>query len=960
MAMKTKLTLLRQRWILVCGGIAACALAASHLGAQSAAPRISSEISNSEQAMLKGSLHPMAQARFDVGRMPAAAKLEGISMVFSRTAAQEADLKALIAAQQNPTSPLYHQWLTPEQFAARFGMAQADLDKAAGWLEQQGFSIDSVARSRNAIHFSGTAKQVEQAFSTQMHYYKVDGKQHFAPSTALSIPAALASTVLSIKNLDDFRPKSHIVPARNIRPRPAFTSSLSGNVYLTPGDISVIYDVKPLYNAGYTGAGQSITLVGQSAIQSSDIQNFQSAAGITAQLPVPYLVPGTGNSTVYANGDEAESDIDLEWSSAMAPGATINFVYTGDSINNGGAFQSIEYAIDQKIGTIISSSYGNCEAYLNGQTLESYLEQAESQGQTVMASAGDSGSTDCFVGLGSGQPSASQQEALAVDYPASSAYVTGVGGTQISTLDPAYITAGSIYWAAENTSADEITSAQRYIPEMAWNEDTVNCGQSNCLDSGGGGASALFPKPSWQTGVLNIPADGQRDVPDLALNAAFALPGYIFCTGDTTFWQSSQQGSCSSGFRDATGLLTVAGGISFASPTFAGMLALINQKAGYTTGQGLINPTLYTLAANSATYASAFHDITSGNNDCLAGPADCSSSTGGFAAAAGYDQATGLGSVDLNNLATAWPVNSGGSARLIDTTTTVAASNSNPSLNTSDNFTITVAPSAGTTIPTGNVQITVDTNAPVTEALVNGVYVYSASFSTSGSHVIEVAYQGDATYAPSTGSVTVTVGSASTGTGAITLSSSPATLTVTRGSQGTETITVTPSGGYTGTVLLTVNLPNALNNLCGGFANSASNGDGNVIITGTAPVATQMVMDTNASDCSAVPGKGGSHSVHRLGRSGAARNNGANPAPLGVALGGLLLAGLLGRRSRKFRAMAGMIALLAVGLAVSACGINSTNAISNPPARSYTITVVGTDAVTSTITSQTSFTFVIK
>jgi subtilase family serine protease len=965
MAMKTRLALSRQRRIWVCGWIAACALAASHLAAQSAVPRISSEINNSEQAALKGSLHPMAQAQFDAGRMPAATKLEGIRIVFRRSAAQEADLKALIAAQQNPASPLYHQWLTPDQFAVRFGMAQADLDKVAGWLGQQGFSVDSVARSKNAIFFSGSAGQVEQAFSTQMHYYKVNAKQHFAPSTALSVPAALAPVILAVRNLDDFRPKSYVVPAKNIHPKPAFTSGESGNVYLAPGDIGVIYDVKPLYNAGYTGTGQSITLVGQSAIQSSDIQSFLSAAAITAQPPVPFLVPGTGDSTVYANGDEAESDIDLEWSSAMAPGATINFVYTGNSLNNGGAFQAIEYAIDQKIGTIISTSYGNCETYLSGNTLETYLEQAETQGQTVMAAAGDGGSTDCFIGLGAGEPSASVQEALAVDYPASSAYVTGVGGTEISTANPSYLAAGGGYWEAESPSVDEITSALQYIPEMAWNEDSVSCGQSNCLDSGGGGASALFAKPGWQAGVPGIPADGQRDVPDLALNASFGLPGYLFCSSDTTYWQSGQQSSCNSGFRDAaTGLLTLAGGTSFASPIFAGMVALINQKAGYTTGQGLINPTLYTLAANSATYAAAFHDITSGNNDCLAGPADCSG-TIGFSAGVGYDQATGLGSVDLFNLAGAWPENSASSSTLIDTTTAVTASSSTPPVNVSASFTITVASSTGASIPTGNVQITVDTNAPITETLnSNGGYVYSTSFSTAGTHVLFAAYQGDATHAPSTGSVTVNAGVASSGTGAIALSSSPATLTVAQGSQGTETITVTPSGGYTGTVLLTVNLPGALNNLCGGFANSDGNGNGNVIISGTTPVATQMVLDTNASDCAqTTQGMGNSRALHRMGPAGTARNNGGpNPAPLGVALGGLLLAGFLGRRSRKFHSVAGLIVLLAVGLALSACGgvYNNMNNFSNPPAGSYKISVVGMDSVTSTITSQTTFTFVIN
>lgn len=353
--MKTIVLRFRQNLLWVCGLVAACSMIVPSAGAQSTAPRISSEISNGEQSTLKNSLHPMAQAQFDAGRMPADTRINGISMMFARSAAQEADLQALIAAQQNPASPLYHQWLNPDEFAARFGMAESDLNKVESWLEQQGFSIDSVARSRNAIHFSGTARQVEQAFSTEMHYYKINGTQHFAPATELSVPAALAPSVLGIRNLDDFRPKSHVLLSKNARVKPAFTSGQTGEVFFAPGDIVTVYDIKPVYNGGYTGTGQSITLVGQSAIEVSDIEAFQNAAGLTVKDPTQFLVPNTGSSTVAADGDEAESDLDLEWSGAMAPGATINFVYTGSNPNYG-AFDSIIYAIDNKIGTIVSSS----------------------------------------------------------------------------------------------------------------------------------------------------------------------------------------------------------------------------------------------------------------------------------------------------------------------------------------------------------------------------------------------------------------------------------------------------------------------------------------------------------------------------------------------------------------------------------------------------------------------------
>jgi subtilase family serine protease len=972
MAMKTMVADTRQKLNRVRALAAACAMMATLAtipvaNAQSVAPRISSEITSAEQSTLKNSLHPLAQAQFDAGRMPADTRLDGITMVFNRSAAQEAALKALMAAQQNPASPLYHQWLNPDQFAAQFGMAQADLDKVQNWLEQQGFSIDRVARSKNAIHFSGTARQVEQAFSTEMHFYKINGTQHFAPSTALSVPAALAPTVLGIQNLDDFRPKSHAILSKNTRVKPAFTSSQTGDVFFAPGDIATVYDIKPLYNASVNGAGQSITIVGQSAILNSDIEAFQNAAGLTVKDPSPFLVPNSGASTVEADGDESESDLDLEWSGAIAPGATINFVYAGNNPNYG-AFDAIQYAIDEKIGTIISSSYGECEVYLQGATLESSLEQGTAQGQTIMSAAGDAGSTDCFVGLGTGEPAAAVQEALAVDYPASSAYVTGMGGTEISSTNAAYDESGTAYWAAKST-ADVVTSALQYIPEVVWNDDAAseNCGQPSCLSAGGGGASTLFSKPSWQTGVPGI-SGTMREVPDLALYASPEVPGYLFCSSDTTAWNSGQASSCSSGFRDSsTEDLTLAGGTSFDAPIFSGIVALINQKAGYTEGQGLINPTLYTLAANSATYASAFHDITSGNNDCLGGSANCASGDVGFSAGVGYDEASGLGSVDVNNLATAWPASTT-TTTLVGTTTAIIASNSAPTVGASDAFTITVTAASGTVVPTGTVNLTVDGGTAIPETLsTNGTYVYTTSFATAGSHTILATYTGDSTFSSSNGSVTVNVATVSSGKGTIALSSSPSTLTVGQGTSGTETITVTPATGYTGTVDLTVNLPSALENLCGGFSNSNSAGDGVVLISSaTTPGTDTMVLDTNASDCATDEAihKTGMHRLGTLRAANSAKNNGpknggGNPAPLTVAFAGLLLAGFLGRSSRKLRGLAGLILLATVGLAVTACGGSVSTTVPDPPKGTYSLTVTGTDSVTSTITSTTTFSFVI-
>jgi subtilase family serine protease len=965
----------------LCGWLAACALVAPFLGAQSVAPRISSEIAKSEQVTLAGSLHPMAQAKFDAGRVPSSTKLTGVSIVFSRTEEQEADLQALIAAQQDPSSPLYHQWLTPDQFAARFGMADADLSKVKSWLQQQGFSVDSVARSHNAIRFSGTARQVEQAFSTQMHSYKVSGVQHFAPSTELSLPSALSSVVLAVRNLDDFRPKPmHIAQGRR-----EYTSSQSGNVHFAPGDIKVAYDIPSTYN----GAGQSIAVMGQSAIVLSDIENFQSAASLSTKDPTLVLVPGSGTSTVVS-GDESESDIDLEWAGGIATGANIIFVYTGSNTSYG-VFDSIAYAVDEDIAPIISVSYGGCEAENSSiiTEMETILAQAVTQGQTIIASSGDSGSTACYGDYGNTQDTApvASDEVVAVNYPASSAYVTAMGGTEITSANDA---SGSTYWA---TSGSNPTTALQWIPEVAWNDDSASSGATygwaDALSSTGGGVSTVITRPTWQTGTIGgntIPSGSYRLVPDISLYSSPNYPGYLYCSSDT---ETGIDGSCASGFRDADNkYLTVAGGTSFAAPVFAGMMAILNEAKGYTEGQGLINKELYTLAATSSTYSSAFHDVTAGTssgtsgvgNECLAGTSYCSTTgTSEYPSTTGYDEATGLGSVDLANLIAAWPEETGSSASLTGTTTTITAATSAPAAGASDTFTITVVAASGSVTPTGNVTLAIDggttaysnggstTTVALTASSIAGTATatYATSFSSTGTHQIIAQYAGSTAFAVSSGAVQVTVAGSSSGsgTGSFTISASPSTLTVKQGSTGTETLTLAPSGGYTGTVLMSYDTSNdsALTNLCVS-ADVVSSGYASVTVSGTSAVQANIYLDTSAADCAAVSSSGGK-SLHRLGRVKAARSNSPSPAPLGVAFAGLLLAGFLGRYSRKFHTMAGVIALLALGLAVSACGGSSststTTSSSDPPKGTYTITVVGEDSATSTITGSTTFTFVI-
>jgi subtilase family serine protease len=988
--MKTRLAIPSQMWLGVSLLVAAVVGDPGSLQAQAPAIRIQSEISSAQMTPLKGSLRPMAIPALDAGRMPANYPLHGMSIFFKRSPQQEAELQALLTAQQTPTSPLYHKWLTPDEYAARFGMAQADLDKVESWLQDQGFSIDSVSRSHNMIHFSGTVGQVEQTFQTEMHFYNSPGgTKNFAPSTRLSIPAALSGIVLNVGNLDTFRPQAHVIKRNALAPAPSFTSGTTGHVFFSPGDIQTTYDIKPLTGGGYTGTGQSIAVLGQSEIALSDLHNFWTASGLTVNDPVQVLVPGSG-TPAFSAGDEGESDLDLEWSSATAYGATVFFVYTGNNTNYG-VFDSAQYAVDQRIANIMTLSYGACELGLSSNQvtqLESIASQAASQGQTFIASSGDQGSTSCY-GITSLTPT-SNQFALSVNYPASSQYVTGVGGSSIPSADDAVGT----YWTAASGSTDLVVSATQYIPENAWNDDTTSgCTDASnnpvgCLSSSGGGVSTLYTsKPTWQTGVPGIPSDNKRDVPDVSLYSSPNLPGYLYCTSDSSDWYTpptgstnpAQQNSCNQGFRDsATGYLTVAGGTSFAAPIFAGMVAILNEKEGYATGQGLLNTALYSLASNSSTYATGFHDITSGNNNCLAGSAVCPNGPIGYSAGTGYDLVTGLGSVDLNNLANAWTASA---STMIATTTTLTAATATPNVSTADAVTITVTSSTGGSTPTGNVTLQIDggpSNGGTTVAAqpisTSGTLTYSANFSTAGYHQILAQYAGDTSHAASVGVIELNVGgSGGTTTPGVTLAAAPTTLTVTQGTSGTETITVTPAGGYKGTVDVSFSSSNnsALQNLCYQFSSSLSNGDGSVQINGASAGSVSLSLDTNAADCASTGGYPYGYGYgfysqhgkwHRMGGTAGvntSRNKKPSPIPEGFALAGLLLIGYLGRKSRNLRNFALVLALMVAGFTISACGGGGIAAPSNPAKGTYTMTVSGTDTTSKSITGKTTFTFVI-
>jgi hypothetical protein len=944
-------------------------------------PRITSPIDDSSRATLAGSRPQRVLAAQDLGAVSPSLALHGISLVFSRTPAQEADLDNLITAQQNPASQLFHQWLTPSQFAARFGVAATDIAAVQFWLERQGFSVDGVSNSRNRILFSGTASQVASAFGAPLHTFKSPafGNQpattDFAPAADLTIPSALASSVLAIRNLSSFRLHSQLA-TQAPRLQPQFTSAKSGSYFLTPKDVETIYDVNPVYNSGYNGAGQTIAVIGQSAVALTDITNFQTALGVPTKAPALFLVPSSGTSAIVS-GDESESDLDLEYSSALAPGATINFYYTGNSPTKG-VFDALQYVVDFGYAPIITLSYGDCEFNIDQANITAFdavLKQAATQGQTVIAASGDSGISGCARDT---NLTLAQQQAPGVNYPASSIYVTGMGGTEFPTAD---ITApNTTYWTSA-TGSDVISSAKSYIPEQVWNDDAaieaaILAGTipatTSPLSAGGGGVSLYEARPTWQTGVPGIPTGTLRLVPDISLAASPNNPGYLYCSSDTT--ATGITGSCSNGFRDVNSKnFTLAGGTSFDAPIFAGLLAVLNQAKGYQTGQGLINPTLYTLASTSSTYALAFHDITSGGNQCAAGASFCGTGpqTTEFMSGVGYDEASGLGSIDFNNLVTAWPANSP-VITTASSTTTLADASSSPLPSASDAITITVAPSTTgpaipIVIPTGSVTISINGTAVGSSIpLSGGVATYTFSQATGGSYIVIATYSGDANYSSSKGSINVVVGSAS-------FNITASDVSVTAGSSTPVTATITPVLGYTGTVNFSLSVPNTLTNFC--VAGNA------VTVTGTAAVNTSFSFYTSAATCNTMgltiltsPSTGGSRLIHFTSHRGVASITSPKPTspwkrlPLPAAFAGTLLLVCFRRRSGLLRATLalGVVLLLSFsGLGLTGCSNTTTttgpggNTTYSAPG-TYSLTLTGTDSVTPTIANSATFTLTVK
>ena len=720
------------------------------------ADRILGAIDDARTAPLPGNRHPLARAEYDLGAVAPETRLERMILVLQSDAAQQRALTALLDAQHDPHSALYHQWLTPESFAERFGVSRNDIGRIVSWLGAQGFSIDEIPAGSRSIVFSGSARQVEQAFHTAMHRYRVRGEAHMANAANPSIPAALAGIVAGVDTLHDFRRR----PMHSrLQAAPQYTGG-GGWYYFTPGDFATIYDAAPLYAGGITGAGQSLAIVARCNIPIGDVEMFRQTFGLPANDPT-VIVNGTDPG--ITSGDElAEADLDVQWSGAVAPNATVDFVVSASTNTTDGVDLSAQYIVSQNLAPVMSTSFGMCEQYM-GTDLTFFgnlWEQAAAQGITALIAAGDSGAAGCDSG---GETTA--VGGLGVNGLCSSPYSVCVGGTEFNEgSNP------SQYWSAGNAS--NWASALSYIPETVWNESGSNGGSG--LWAGGGGASAYYSKPAWQTG-LGVPADGQRDVPDVSLTAS-GHDGYLFC------------------FQ---GGVYVIAGTSAASPSFAGLMALVNQQTG--ASQGNANTSFYALAAlQESGGLSYFHDIVNGNNSV---PGQT-----GFSAGPGYDQGSGLGSVDAAVLVNHWTDASTGGAPGFSLTATPGSisvplggsGGVTAQVQVTGGFSASVALSA-TGLPTGVTAVFAPGTLSAPGSGSSSLTITAASSATPGTYSIQIAAAG--------GSVTQTLSVALTIPAPVgcNVAASPAGVTLNAGSSGsTEVSCGSPQTGFKPSMKLSV------------------------------------------------------------------------------------------------------------------------------------------------------------
>ena len=642
-----------------------------------AAPdRISGSINAGQSVRLTGGVPLQARPEFDQGPVDSSMRMTRITLLTKPSPAQQKALTQLLANQQNPRSASYHKWLTPEQYADRFGLSLNDTKKITDWLQSQGFTIVTTARGREWIAFNGTSAQVEKTFQTQLHTFQVKGETHFANTMPPVIPSALSGIVAAFRGFNNFRAK-----AQYHRAKPDYTITLGGSVkhFLAPGDIATMYGLYALYSLGIDGTGQRLAVIGQTDVYLDDMADFRSGFALTApnctasgsglitscnsNSNLQYVLiqgdvdPGFPDSI---GDDLPEADIDLQWSGATARNAKIIYVNAPDPSGNG-IYDSMYDAIDNDRAPVMTMSYtfpcelaeADVDLYT---TDETEFQKANTEGITFMNSAGDTGAAECDFG------NDTAVYGYAVAYPASSVEITGVGGTLIP-----YTEYTSAYW--NSTNGTDGGSAKQHISENAWNDSqewSIYCtnvpadptctgnpglndwqtaqetylsivagggGVSNCIVSGPGPnyvCQSGIPQPSWQTGLDAsavdpggigelVPATATRYTPDVSLLASIYWPGYIVCTArDELIGGSDTTSTCTpGGAQGIVNNMTVYGfswgGTSISSPIFAGIVSMLNQYLNGNTNAGLGNINPMLYTLAATPSNLAFYPIASGN-----------------------------------------------------------------------------------------------------------------------------------------------------------------------------------------------------------------------------------------------------------------------------------------------------------------------------------------------------------
>ena len=548
----------------------------------------------------------------DLGRAPAATP---VRLALTLAYRDQAGLERLVAAQATPGSAAYHRFLSAAEFAERFSASVADHARVIDALQRAGLQVERTYPNRTVIDVVGSAAAVAAYFGTDIHLVSQVGHGvRYANVTAAHVPAELAGTVHSVVGLDNlarmrtFNRPAQVVPHGAEAPdasgaaQPIERKSFGAFAGLYPGGVAAAYHFPS--RTGSTGTGHAIAVVIDSDILNADLTTFWKAAKITRTGTISrVLVEGTNPGV---NGDEGETAIDVETTSGLAPGADIA-IYLMPSLNDQPIEDAYNQAVSADVVDVVSSSFGGCELDDTpfATATESIAQQGAAEGITFTASTGDAGGF-CRDATAAGK---TYYAADIVNIPASDPHFVGVGGTTLQV----------------NPTTGARTS------ETAWGPGGANGG-------GGGGVSSFWALPDYQTGVSGIAV-----VPTITAKPPASQPNSGFAgrnLPDISMDASNATGSYVAVYAKGIGGWTGYGGTSVANPIFAALVAEQNQKTG--ARAGYLNPALYATFTNSGAspggvYGGDFLDVTSGSIGA------------GWSARAGYDQATGLGTV-LNDL----------------------------------------------------------------------------------------------------------------------------------------------------------------------------------------------------------------------------------------------------------------------------------------------------------------------